>query len=179
MYGEKNCSSTYCSTSYCAFHIQFWTKCAVKYDTLANHEQYGLYTVSLFETIRDKEKLNEYFLKINYDTLKISKKPDFDSVMVIAVVTEYTGGNAYYHKIERITEGTDSIIVDIHYDSLIYNLKVQQVYTILLLTIPRSDKPVFFRENIVTSAQKPLGRNVAGMISERLAANANRVYDIN
>jgi hypothetical protein len=155
----------------------------VEYDTLANHEQYAyndLSTVSLFETIRDRKKLDDYFLKINYDTLKLSRMPKFDSVIVIAFVAAKmsTGGKFYYHTIKRITEETDSIIVDFHYDSLFLYVKGQPIYTILMLTIPKSDKPVAFRTDIVSSVQKTIGRNVAKINSKQLSVNTRRFYDI-
>ncbi len=161
------------------FSLSFGQNVSVVYDTLAKHSHYGLHTVSLFETIRSEEQKNDYFRKIAFDTLDTSKKPDFNTEMVIAVVTAYNTANIdYYHKIERITEENDSIIVDIHYDSLIYdpNLEIQQSYSILMLIISRSDKPVFFREDKLLSVNK---RAQVSKYSTHLAEKANRLYDIN
>ena len=158
---------------------------AVEYDTLVAHTNWGvLNSVSCFETIRNEDSLSEYFRKIGYDdTLQSSKKPDFDSEMVIAVVTAFFGGDLgnveYHYEIKRITEGSDSIIVEIHHDSLIYTTEIQHAYSILMLTIPLSGKPVFFQVDNPSSVQKSGGHTVKRIISTYSPINARRFYGIN
>jgi hypothetical protein len=153
----------------------------IAYDTLMLHTNRG-FPVSLFETIRDKDSLNKYFLKIGYDTLRASKKPDFDSEMVIAVVTAFFGGDIgnieHYYKIKKITEEADSIVVNIQHDSLVYNTEIQHAYSISMLIIPRSDKTVSFRIDIQSAHRKPIDHAFLRSDSVFLPQRATRLYDI-
>jgi hypothetical protein len=156
-------------------------KLAVVYDTLALHTNRG-FPVSFFTTIRDKDSLNEYFREIDYDTLLVSSMPDFDLEMVIAVVTSFFGGESgnveYYYTIEEIIEETDSIVVDIHYDSLVYDREIQHAYSVLILTVPQSEKTVFFMVGSLSSARKPVGYAFNRLNPGLLPRSSKRLYDL-
>ncbi len=129
----------------------------INYTAIADYGNHGGYTVSILETIRNQVQLNEYFSKTGYDTSRLTEKPDFDAVTGIGLVSKYGGGESIYSRtIQRIVDEGDTLIVEtLGAVQTIPGISVQLGYQIVVVTIPKIDKPVILREFPATAAGKP------------------------
>lgn len=131
----------------------------LSYESIVDYSTGGPLTTSILEDIQSVAQLIAYCTETKYDTSLLTALPDFDTKTVIGLVTKYGGGNIIRKRtLQRIVDHIDTIVVEVIPDSQVFDtgMSIQAGYSIVLLTIPKTDKPVVLRESPVTSISKSL-----------------------
>ncbi|MBN1307580.1 MAG: hypothetical protein JXA18_06665 [Chitinispirillaceae bacterium] len=131
----------------------------IDYDSLAGYAVVGPPTVPILKIIKDIDQLASYCDEARCDTSLISPMPDFTTRTVIGLLAMTGGGNRVsYRYVRRIVDTGDTVILEIRPDSQVFDpgISIQAAYNVLLLAIPKTDKPIVLRESPLTSIDKPL-----------------------
>jgi hypothetical protein len=135
---------------------------AIDYDSMTTYLNGGGTNVTSLVIIKNISQLNSYFTETEFDTARLSKIPDFGSVAVIALLSETMGSYTHFKKtIKRVIDKADTVIVEVHSDTEYIELSPiipQPAYRVLLISIPRTDKPIVLRDISPTIALDPTNR---------------------
>ncbi len=149
----------------------------IAFDSIAGGGNAGVSPVSILNVIRSLEELNEYCAAVNYDTGLLATKPDFYEKTIIALISMSGGGNrATYRDIQQIVDDGDTVFLEMRYETHHFDndISIEAAYCFILLSIPKTDKPISLREVPVISMVKPAIRKSEIRFSDR---QSHGIYD--
>lgn len=127
----------------------------IGFNTIATGIKPGMMAVSSSEIIRDTQQLATYLSKVTIAANQLTEKPDFNSRLVVALA--YNKGSRYYEFFQTITSifSGDTIVILLRRDSTAItidtSINYQPAYSIQLISIPKTDKPIICRYKLPTA----------------------------
>lgn len=149
----------------------------IAFDSIAGGFNPGVSPVSILNVIRSVEELNAYCTAVNFDTALLATKPDLAEKSIIALISMSGGGNkAIYRHIQQIVDDGDTVFLEIRNETMQFDadIRIEAAYSFIMLSIPKTDKPITLREVPVISVVKPAVRKSETRYSDH---QSHGIYD--